>query len=299
MPQKKSKISSAELIEDRKESVLWINASCNDDDDCPSELDWVNEQIKYVVGELVEANWSYQNSTLGSLTSCSNAGSNVSMRVRATHRTDSDSLSGRSISHIYIASSNRSDDVVGIWQWATENYPGAEKQVVLGRWWPGHRRSWPLRDIKTSYWYQCQDQLIPGLYESKRFDESVIGDSRKEVGSSAKLGLVYAIDTTSRKFWSEVLPSMGYTPLAINQLESLPEGDVRLVLIDADCAEENWQNGPSFKSLRTKYPRARIAGAWGFPEWTEVASLLGDSMDIVLGKPFDLFGLKKLLEQTT
>ncbi len=185
---------------------------------------------------------------------------------------------------IFLASWNRSDPIERVTQALEEQYPEASLRVVLGQWWVGHRRTWPIATKWTCvYWYQFHDVVLPMLL--------LESEDWMKRGSTTKMALVVSDDSSIRRMWLEVLPRHDFQVLAASQVKGLPEGDVDVVFYeppDNDAAGE-------IKVLRKTFPKAKIVACFSFPEWDQAKQCIDAGADIILGKPFQMEGLSSIL----
>jgi CheY-like chemotaxis protein len=190
---------------------------------------------------------------------------------------------------IYLASSNRSDPIEQIASAFEKRYPEASVQIVLGEWWTGHRRTWPLAaKWMSAYWYQCCDIVLPKLLSENK-------DRHIKSSSTSKLAFVLSEDSSIRHMWLEVLLQLGFQAVAASQRQGLPEGNVDVVVYDSrddDSLSE-------VELLRRTYPDAKIAVFCGFPNWNQAKRCLDAGADGILGKPFQMEGFQSLLSDWT
>ncbi len=206
-------------------------------------------------------------------------------------------------STIFLASCNRSDPIDRAAAAFKVCYPEASLQVVLGEWWAGHRRTWPIAMESSSvYWHQCHDVLLPKLLK-----QSGQWESRQRESCMA---LVVSEDSSVRQMWLDVLPQLGFHALAASNARELPEGRVDVVVYDqvtndslrdsealGEFDHRNTEDALGVAALRRTYPDSRIVACFGFPRWNEVSRCVDSGADIVLGKPFHLQGLSTMLAE--
>ncbi len=211
------------------------------------------------------------------------------------------SLRSSSPSAIFLASSNRSDPIERAADELKARYPDATFRLVLGEWWTGHRRTWTVAKEWTSvYWYQCHDTLLPELLmpSADSIDRS----------SAIRLALIVSVDSSTRQMWLDTLPQLGFQVLAASDAGVLPEGKVDVVFfdpadnprsIDPELSSETKKGAAddarTVTVLRKTYPNSKIVGCFGFPRWHEVSRCLESGADFIVGKPFRMAGLERML----
>lgn len=209
-------------------------------------------------------------------------------------------------SFVYMASTNRIDAIEEHLDEIGKQFPGVPIRFVLGQWWTGHRRSWPITtEISYVYWYQVHDTLFPELLTAKN------NLSRSE--PKACSALVVADLSSTRQMWLDVLPTIGLKGLATADTAHLPEGKVDVVFLDQKGLEtelkreQNAESSAKFNydieedanrvaAVRRAYPNATILVSIGFPRWQVVARCLENGADYIVGKPFQLEGVRSLLQ---
>lgn len=207
---------------------------------------------------------------------------------------------------VFLGSAARNDPIDAAIDHLRKLYPSAMIQLVLGEWWDGHRRTWPIStEYKKAYWYECHDSLIPELatVSHLRRNEAV-----------PRLALAISENSTVRQTWLDVLPSLGFQPLVARDTNSLPEGEIDTVILDllqqnsfttsTDISAAQHGPVPSIESiasqvaiLRQTYAKSQIVVCFGFPRWSEVSRCIQSGADLILGKPFRLEGLGKMLNR--
>jgi hypothetical protein len=108
--------------------------------------------------------------------------------------------------------------------------------------------------------------------------------------------------------WLDVLPGLGFQSFAVCGTEALPEGQVDAVLFDPKDAQRQLDRettagddlgkaalSESVAILRRTYPCSKIVVCLGFPRWDEVSRMIESGADLIVGKPFRLEGLSKIL----
>jgi len=208
---------------------------------------------------------------------------------------------------VYMASANRIDVIEQQLDEIRKQFPGVPIRFVLGQWWTGHRRSWPISaEISYAYWYQVHDTLFPELLTVK----SISSESEPKPCSA----LVVADLSSTRQMWLDVLPTIGFNGLATADTAHLPEGNVDVVFLDQKGLEtelnreQNAESSTEFDYdvevdsnrvavVRRAYPNATILVSIGFPRWQVVARCLENGADYIVGKPFQLEGIRSLLQQ--
>jgi len=265
------------------------------------ELAWVQAQVSNVI-EVSEI-------------ACNQSGELVTDEFRTTGKTSSAALPmiGRPMqrslirytppSTIFLASFNRSDPIERAAGMFKTQYPDAALRVVLGEWWAGHRRTWPIsKQWASVYWYQCHDVLLPELLMQC--------DTWRGRKPTTRMALVVSADSSIRQLWLEILPQLGFQALAASNVDELPEGKVDVVFYDraftdlscnfegvGETDESMATDASSVSVLRKTFPDSKIVACFGFPRWNEVHRCIESGADIILGKPFQMDGLSTMLAQ--
>jgi CheY-like chemotaxis protein len=186
---------------------------------------------------------------------------------------------------VFLASAKRSDPIEQVAAAFEEQYPEASLQVVLGEWWVGHRRTWPIAKKWTAvYWYQCHDVVLPKL-----LSECEDWLSR----TTTKMALVVSKDSSIRRMWLEILPQQGFQAVAVSQRMELPEGSIDVVFYDQ--AESD--SASDIAVLRKTFPEAKIVVCFGFPDWNQAKRCIEAGADVILGKPFQMEGVRAILAE--
>ena len=207
-------------------------------------------------------------------------------------------------SMIFVASSNRNDPIDRAVAELKTRYPDAAIRLVLGEWWSGHRRTWPVaKDLVSAYWYQCHDLILPEILSANRI--------AMESSSIAGMALVVSDDSSMRQMWLDLLPGLGFQAFAAFDTDRLPEGKADVVIFDqADASRSSdldslvdTNNALAVHSekvavLRRTYPQAKIVVCFDFPRWNRVRSCIEAGADIIVGKPFRLEGLWSILNKS-
>ncbi len=267
------------------------------------ELDWVRQQLSQVI-DILPVNFHSSDALIhqqnqGNLVSLPN--SNRSSSLSFAPLTDP--------SIILLASANRSDPIDEAAKKLGLQYPKASIRLVLGEWWTGHRRTSPIaKELTSVYWYQCHDLLLPELLPNALPQGGVNIELNNETRSRSRTALVVSDDSSIRQMWLEVLPSLGFQPLAVRDIAGLPQGQVDVVFYDQAFAatgrEPHLQTElPSDATLdvdqiailRRTFPSSKIVACFSFPRWIEVERCVKSGADFILGKPFRLEGINKAL----
>ncbi len=235
-----------------------------------SELEWVRQQLEKLIDVF---------------------------QIDRAHRTTPPAM-------IVVASASRPDPIDEAIADLSQRFPTAPIRLLLGEWWSGHRRTWPLSSGITSlYWYQCHDVLLPQVME--------FNGSLSEMSTQARSAIVVSSDSSIRQMWLEVLPSLGFHPLAVGSCHSLPEGAIEIVILDQVSSKSPALNGlPSETNedfddianevaiLRGAYPHAKIVVCSGFPRWTEVRRCIKSGAGLFVGKPCHWEGIGRVLRSS-
>ena len=129
-------------------------------------------------------------------------------------------------SHVLVASRNRTDPIEPTFDFVHRHWPKAQPVLILGAWWPGHRRCQPLPEtIPSFYWYQWWDALLPRFASTTtkplptvangkgglapRLQRILNADPLPEM-PGPRLALITCGDRTADGMWETVLQSLGY-----------------------------------------------------------------------------------------
>ena len=206
--------------------------------------------------------------------------------------------------------------------------------VLLGDDWVGHRRTYPLAEsLQTFYWYELHDRLLPWLIdaspaastESSADSANAVGKRRtsprvqrlidvslsldgkrndcKSASNPIELALVVTETAAMRQLWCEAfarykIQCVATTPTFVD-LWAKP--DVIVIDIESeplvvrqrqlDCG----RTGCLVRKLAEQFPDSIIVVADPFPRWENWKILRESGADILVGKPFQLAGIRSSL----
>ena len=206
--------------------------------------------------------------------------------------------------------------------------------IMLGDDWVGHRRTYPLAEsLQTFYWYELHDRLLPWLInaspavstESSTDSANAVGKRRasprvqrlidvslsldgkrndcKSASNAIELALVVTETAATRQLWCEAfarykIQCVATTPTFVD-LWAKP--DVIVIDIESeplvvrqrqlDCG----RTGCLVRKLAEQFPDSIIVVADPFPRWENWKILRESGADILVGKPFQLAGIRSSL----
>ncbi len=215
---------------------------------------------------------------------------------------------------ILVASSARTDPIELLVDWLREEFDPIPIELVLGEWWSGYRRTWPLpKNVATSIGTNVTTGSFLVFTRERSLD---LANHERENAPQrpqpvrGQLGLVISDDSETKASWLDLLPVMGFDGIAISPDDRLPSGAVDLIVLDmlpaaapqtphplSEFSDELESDRPLETAkpmgladrvawLRRTYPAGRIVACFSFPRWKEVEACVREGWMWSCQSPF-------------
>lgn len=152
--------------------------------------------------------------------------------------------------HVVMAVHDRRPSLPIDFQAVRSMWPNAKPIIVLGEWWTGHRRCHPLPDdIPSYYWYQWWEDLHREFDNERTIDsgsqqlsirlQRIVSRTTKppQVSERLRMALVTVDDAPIREMWMDILPTLGWQPVARTSDESIPRTSFEMAILDVGFKE--------------------------------------------------------------
>ncbi|MFO0923765.1 MAG: hypothetical protein U0905_14895 [Pirellulales bacterium] len=208
--------------------------------------------------------------------------------------------------HVILGSRSRSG-IEEAWGKIERLWPQASVCLLMGAWWPGHRRSDPHpEDRRAYYWYEYWDRVLPWMKaESAEGEKSaaslnrvqrIVAESAWEPNrSSGTSVLIIADDVPCWESWNSLLRPLGCSSSGIFSQDPFPMGDFQWIIVDLLSMHHDRD---SFKDtseylqrVAQRYPEARVIVRTNFPEFESWLELERVGAAVIVGSLFHLPGL--------
>lgn len=212
--------------------------------------------------------------------------------------------------HVILGSRSRSD-LENAWERIARLWPQASICLLMGAWWPGHRRSDPHpEDRRAYYWYEYWDRVLPWMRaesgEGEKADASLNRVQRIVVEASWEPNrcngtsvLIIADDVPCWDSWNSLLRPLGCSSSGIFSQDSFPLGDFQWIIVDLlsmhhdrDGFKETCEY---VQRVVKRYPEARVIVRTNFPEFESWMELERGGAAVIVGSLFHLPGLAQTL----
>lgn len=186
-------------------------------------------------------------------------------------------------------------------------WPDSKRLLILGEWWPGHRRTHSLNEEwDTNYWFQFWDRIyptlkwlpLPSLGHSKlatRLKRLVEKSEIPTIDRTSRIALVTTNTPSDLALWQELLPTIGLLPIARLPGSEFPYGEIPIAVVDiatiypsdASCTREITE----VERIRLRLPNALIIARTHFPSLHHWHALEKAGADLLISGLFHLPGL--------